>query len=72
VGGKQTYVLSEMQLSTPEGDDHIRRFYEHACMTIFRFDRLEMGFEKRGTHQIVVSEIEHTMICTGLRQLFYG
>ncbi len=60
VGGKQTYVLSEMQLSTPEGDDHIRRFYEHACMSRFSdLIGLKMGFEKLGTHQIVVSEIEH-------------
>ena len=60
VGGKQTYVLSEMQLSMPEGDDHIRRFYEHACMSRFSdLIGLKMGFEKRGTHQIVVSEIEH-------------
>lgn len=60
MGGKRTYVLSEMQLSTPGGDDHIHRFYEHDCMSRFSdLIGLKMGFEKRDRHRIVVSEIEH-------------
>jgi hypothetical protein len=60
VGGTRTYVLSEMQLSSPEGDQHIHRFYQHDCMSRFSdLVGLKLGFEKSGDHQVVISEIEH-------------
>lgn len=60
IGGARTYVLSEMQLSTAQGDEHIQRFYRHDCM--YRFSDLigmKLGFQKTGEHEVVVSEIEH-------------
>ncbi|WLI08363.1 MULTISPECIES: class I SAM-dependent methyltransferase [Pseudomonas] len=60
VGGARTYILSEMQLSSPEGDQHIHRFYEHGCMSRFSdLVGLKLGFEKTGDHEVVISEIEH-------------
>jgi hypothetical protein len=47
IGGARTYVLSEMQLSIPEGDEHIHRFYRHDCMHRFsELIGLKLGLEK--------------------------
>ncbi|PRA28287.1 hypothetical protein [Pseudomonas poae] len=60
VGGARTYVLSEMQLSTPEGDEHIHRFYRHDSMRRFSdLMGIKLGFEKTGNHEVIVSEIEY-------------
>lgn len=60
VGGSRTYVLSEMQLSTAEGDEHIHRFYAHDCMSRFSdLVGLKLGFEKAGDHEVVILEIVH-------------
>lgn len=60
VGGARTYILSEMQLSSPDGDQHIHRFYEHGGMSRFSdLVGLKLGFEKTGDHEVVISEIEH-------------
>ncbi|NVZ68435.1 hypothetical protein [Pseudomonas costantinii] len=60
IGGARTYVLSEMQLSLPEGDEHIYRFYRHHCMNRFSdLIGIKLGFEKTGNHEVIVSEIEH-------------
>ncbi|MCP1515248.1 hypothetical protein [Pseudomonas rhodesiae] len=51
IGGARTYVLSEMQLSTAQGDEHIQRFYRHDCM--YRFSDLigsKLGFQKTGEY----------------------
>ncbi|XVO88958.1 hypothetical protein ACQ9Y2_07785 [Pseudomonas palleroniana] len=59
VGGARTYVLSEMQLSIAEDDQHIHRFYQHHCMTRFsELVGLKLGFETAGSHEVIVSEIE--------------
>ena len=63
VGGKRTYVLSEMQLTTQLNDDHIHRFYEHECMRRFSdLIGLKLGFEKRADHRVIVSEIEYNEV----------
>ncbi|MFC6300953.1 hypothetical protein GNF76_23685 [Pseudomonas sp. CCM 7893] len=60
VGGTRTYVLSEMQLSTGDGDGHIHRFYGHDCMSRFSdLIGLKLGLKKTDSHQVFVSEIEH-------------
>ncbi len=59
VGGARTYVLSEMQLSISESDEHIHRFYRHHCMTRFsELVGLKLGFETVGSHEVIVSEVE--------------
>ncbi len=60
IGGTRTYVLSEMQLSIPDDDAHIHRFYRHHCMTRFsELVGLKLGFDKVGSnHEVIVSDIE--------------
>lgn len=60
MGSTRTYVLSEMQLSTSDGDTHIQRFYDNDCMRRFSdLIGLKMGLNKTDRHQVVVSEIDH-------------
>ncbi len=60
IGGARTYVLSEMQLSIPEGDEHIHRFYRHDCMHRFsELIGLKLGLEKTGDHEVVVANIHY-------------
>ncbi|WP_339519664.1 hypothetical protein [Pseudomonas proteolytica] len=64
VGGTRTYVLSEMQLSTAEGDAHIHRFYGHDCMSRFSdLIGLKLGLKKTDDHRVVISQIEHHDRC---------
>lgn len=60
IGGARTYVLSEMQLSIPNDDEHIHRFYRHHCMTRFsELVGLKLGFDQVGSeHEVIVSDIE--------------